>query len=118
MLELVTDFKALGLHGMASAWPEVLGTARIKAMDHEAVLRQLIRVSYEVSDAAYQPQGATSGEILDEAERKIFAIAEQQQALRERLTREFTASERRVAASQSTLSFLRQQVDIWSNSNR
>ena len=36
MLELVTDFKALGLHGMASAWPEVLGTARIKAMDHEA----------------------------------------------------------------------------------
>ena len=35
MLELVNDFKALGLHGMASAWPEVLGTARIKAMDHE-----------------------------------------------------------------------------------
>ncbi len=44
-----------------------------------SVLRQLIRVSYEVSDAAYQPQGATSNEILDEAERKIFAIAEQQQ---------------------------------------
>lgn len=44
-----------------------------------SVLRQLIRVSYEVSDAAYQPQGSTSGEILDEAERKIFAIAEQQQ---------------------------------------
>ena len=44
-----------------------------------SVLRQLIRVSYEVSDAAYQPQGATSNQILDEAERKIFAIAEQQQ---------------------------------------
>ncbi|MDO8268631.1 MAG: replicative DNA helicase [Moraxellaceae bacterium] len=44
-----------------------------------SVLRQLIRVSYEVSDSAYQPQGATSGDILDEAERKIFAIAEQQQ---------------------------------------
>ncbi|HEX6591256.1 MAG TPA: replicative DNA helicase [Moraxellaceae bacterium] len=43
-----------------------------------SVLRQLIRVSYEISDSAYQPQGATSDDILDEAERKIFAIAEQQ----------------------------------------
>ena len=43
-----------------------------------SVLRQLIRVSYEISDNAYQPQGATSSDILDEAERKIFAIAEQQ----------------------------------------
>ncbi|MDP2227393.1 MAG: replicative DNA helicase [Moraxellaceae bacterium] len=43
-----------------------------------SVLRQLIRVSYEISDVAYQPQGATSDQILDEAERKIFAIAEQQ----------------------------------------
>jgi len=44
-----------------------------------SVLRQLIRVSYEISDVAYQPQGATSSDILDEAERKIFSIAEQQQ---------------------------------------
>lgn len=43
-----------------------------------SVLRQLIRVSYEISDNAYQPQGATSSDILDAAERKIFAIAEQQ----------------------------------------
>jgi len=43
-----------------------------------SVLRQLIRVSYEISDSAYQPKGATSDDILDEAERKIFAIAEQQ----------------------------------------
>src|SRR6218665_961774 len=43
-----------------------------------SVLRQLIRASYEISDAAYQPQGATSDDILDAAERKIFAIAEQQ----------------------------------------
>lgn len=49
---------------------------------------------------------------------RLARIAEQQENLRERLTREFTASERRVAASQSTLSFLRQQVDIWSNSDR
>lgn len=44
-----------------------------------SILRQLISVSYEISDAAYQPQGATSDQILDEAERKIFAIAEQQE---------------------------------------
>lgn len=49
---------------------------------------------------------------------RLAKIAEQQENLRERLTREFTASERRVSASQSTLSFLRQQVDIWSNSDR
>ena len=49
---------------------------------------------------------------------RLEKIAQQQEDLRERLTREFTASERRVAASQSTLSFLRQQVDIWSNSDR
>ena len=46
---------------------------------------------------------------------RLAKIAEEQEALRLRLTRDFTASERRVAASQSTLQFLRQQVDIWSN---
>lgn len=49
---------------------------------------------------------------------RLSRIAEQQEALRERLTRSFIASERQVAASQSTLAFLRQQVDIWSNSER
>ena len=49
---------------------------------------------------------------------RLALIAEQQEALRERLTRQFVASEQRVAASQSTLAFLRQQVDIWSNSER
>lgn len=51
------------------------------------------------------------------SDERLSKIAEQQEVLRERLTREFTASERRVAASQSTLAFLRQQVDIWSNSD-
>lgn len=45
-------------------------------------------------------------------------IAEQQEALRVRLTRSFTASERRVGASQATLSFIQQQVDIWSAQRR
>lgn len=51
-------------------------------------------------------------------DKRLSRIAEQQEALRLRLTSEFTASERRVAASQSTLAFLQQQVDIWSNSDR
>lgn len=55
---------------------------------------------------------------LASSDDRLIRIAEQQEALRERLSREFVASERRVAASQSTLTFLRQQVDIWSNSDR
>ncbi len=55
---------------------------------------------------------------LERSDDRLSRIAEQQENLRERLTRQFTASERRVAASQSTLAFIRQQVDIWSNSER
>lgn len=55
---------------------------------------------------------------LANSDERLAVIAEQQEALRERLTRDFVASERRVAASQSTLTFLRQQVDIWSSSDR
>lgn len=63
------------------------------------------------SQRRFERQAAVSDE-------RLARIAEQQEALRERLTREFTASERRVAASQSTLTFLRQQVDIWSARDR
>jgi flagellar hook-associated protein 2 len=55
---------------------------------------------------------------LERSDERLARITEQQDALRERLTREFTASERRVAASQSTLTFIRQQVDIWSARDR
>ncbi|MCX9148856.1 flagellar filament capping protein FliD [Erythrobacter sp. WG] len=59
----------------------------------------------------YETQMASSDD-------RLARIAEEQEALRLRLTRDFTASERRVAASQSTLQFLRQQVDIWSARDR
>lgn len=55
---------------------------------------------------------------LAASDRRLARIGEQQSTLRDRLTREFTASERRVAASQSTLTFIRQQVDIWSARDR
>jgi replicative DNA helicase len=44
---------------------------------HErAVLRRLISASGEISDSAFNPQGRTTSELLDEAERKVFQIAE------------------------------------------
>jgi replicative DNA helicase len=42
-----------------------------------AVLRQLITVADEISGQAFSPQGKETKQMLDEAESKIFAIAEQ-----------------------------------------
>lgn len=55
---------------------------------------------------------------LAASDKQLARITEQQDALRQRLTNQFTASERTVAASQSTLAFLRQQVDVWSARDR
>ena len=55
--DIGAEFKALRLHGMASAWPEVLGTARLKTLDHETVLHQLLKAESaqrEVRSMAYQ----------------------------------------------------------------
>lgn len=54
---------------------------------------------------------------LKRGEERLARIAEQQESLRERLTRELAVAERRVSGSQSTLAFLRQQVDLWNGSN-
>ena len=54
--------------------------ANIKAyaqiIRERATLRKLIGISNEIADSAYAPEGRTGEEILDEAERKIFEIAE------------------------------------------
>jgi replicative DNA helicase len=42
-----------------------------------ALLRQLIRVSGEVAASAYDSEGRTATELVDEAERRVFEIAEQ-----------------------------------------
>ena len=55
--DIVAALKGLSLHGMASAWPEVLGTARLKTLDHETVLHQLLKAESaqrEVRSMAYQ----------------------------------------------------------------
>lgn len=41
-----------------------------------SVLRQLIGASHEIAENAYQPKGRESSELIDLAEQKIFAIAE------------------------------------------
>ncbi|MFU7529332.1 flagellar filament capping protein FliD [Qipengyuania sp. ASV99] len=48
---------------------------------------------------------------------RLARIADQQENLRSRLTRDLIAAERRVAGSQSTLSFLQQQIDAWNGSS-
>src|SRR5690554_7228875 len=39
-----------------------------------AMLRRLIQVSQEIADSAFNPQGRTSVELLDEAERKVSRL--------------------------------------------
>jgi len=53
---------------------------------------------------------------IERNEERLTRIAEQQEALRATLARSFTAAETRIAASQSTLSFIRQQFEISDNS--
>jgi len=42
-----------------------------------SILRQLIAVSNEIAGSAFDPQGRTSKEVLDQAEARVFAIADQ-----------------------------------------
>ena len=59
--DIVVAFRGLSLHGMASAWPELLGTARMKSLDHETVQHQLIKAESaqrEVRSLAYQMRAA------------------------------------------------------------
>ncbi len=54
---------------------------------------------------------------LERNEDRLARIADQQERLRERLTTGLIAAEQRVAASQSTLDFLRQQIDLSTRDN-
>ncbi|NKI34037.1 replicative DNA helicase [Wenzhouxiangella sp. XN79A] len=53
----------------------ILGYAEI--VREKSILRQLIEIGTEVADAALNPQGQSSKEVLETAEQKIYAIAEQ-----------------------------------------
>src|SRR5690606_26375607 len=46
------------------------------AVRERSTLRRLIQVGGEIAASAYEPAGREAGEILDEAERRVFEIAE------------------------------------------
>lgn len=62
------------------------------------------------SVARYQAQ-------IERNDERLSDIAEDQDRLRNRLTRSFVSAQANVASSQSTLSFLQQQIDAFSQSN-
>jgi replicative DNA helicase len=51
-------------------------TAYADIVRERSFLRQLISIASEISDSAFSPAGRESLELLDEAERKVFQIAE------------------------------------------
>ncbi len=52
-------------------------TAYANIVRERSVLRQLIGTAGDIADAAFNPQGRSSSELLDDAERRVFQIAEQ-----------------------------------------
>ena len=69
-----------GLSYLAELAEKTPGAANIKAyaqiVRERSVMRQLVEVSGNIADSAFNPQGRTSDELLDEAERNVFRIAE------------------------------------------
>ena len=52
-------------------------TAYADIVRERSVLRQLIAAANDIAGQAFNPQGRSSSELLDEAERNVFAITEQ-----------------------------------------
>jgi len=85
-LTVASSLDALGLGGeevtaylfeLVRNTPSAANTKAYAKIVHErAVLRELIATSSSIADAAFNPDGRTSSDIVDEAERLIFAIAE------------------------------------------
>jgi len=69
-----------GLEYLAALAEKTPGASNIKAyadiVKERSILRQLLEVSGKISDSAFNPLGRKSSEILDEAERNVFQIAE------------------------------------------
>ncbi len=70
-----------GLAYLGTLANETPSAANIRAyadiVRERSILRQLIAVAGEIADAAFHPRERDSRDILDEAERKVFEIAEQ-----------------------------------------
>jgi len=70
-----------GLAYLGQLAKETPSAANIRAyadiVRERSVLRQLIEIGTDIAGSAYNPEGRESKELLDEAERKVFTIAEQ-----------------------------------------
>ncbi len=70
-----------GLAYLGSLANDTPSAANIRAyaeiVREHSVKRQLIRIGTEISNSGFQTEGRKSAELLDEAERKVFEIAEQ-----------------------------------------
>jgi replicative DNA helicase len=66
------------LGGLVQGVPTAANVRRYAEIVRErSVLRSLAGVAAEIADLAFSPQGRSAGEILDDAEGKVFHIAEQ-----------------------------------------
>ena len=70
-----------GLAYIGALAQNVPSAANIRAyaqiVRERSVLRKLAAVGTEISDSAFTPMGRTAGQLLDQAEAKVFDIAEQ-----------------------------------------
>src|SRR5581483_3886547 len=81
-LESTKDLQSVGgipyLSALATSTPSAANIRRYAEIVRErAILRQLAGVATEIADSAFSPMGRDASQILDEAESKIFEIAEQ-----------------------------------------
>ncbi|TVT55754.1 MAG: replicative DNA helicase [Sedimenticola thiotaurini] len=89
--DVITLSEELGRHGslegagglsyLGSLAKDTPSAANIRAyadiVRERSVMRQLIRVGTDIADSAFNPDGRDSSELLDAAETRVFAIAEQ-----------------------------------------
>lgn len=70
-----------GIHYMGTLVTNTPSAANIKSyariVRERSVLRQLIQISNDIADSAYQPEGREISELLDNAEKRVFDIADQ-----------------------------------------
>ena len=81
-LESTKELDSIGglayLGALAQNTPSAANIRRYGEIVRErAVMRKLAEVGTEIADAAYNPMGKEAGQLLDEAESRVFAISEE-----------------------------------------
>lgn len=74
----------IGLAFLGDLAQNTPSTANIRAyaeiVREKAIMRQLISASNEIADASFNPKGRSLAELMDMAERKVFAISQAREA--------------------------------------